>query len=109
LSLSSNYFFGFITDINAGVIWLKSNFQNDEKKLHFYFLPLYIVYGESIVLVRIFEFELRLEISVLVPPESKKVVFRVMSVCQSVCVCVCVDVYKTREDTIGPILMKFGM
>jgi hypothetical protein len=48
--------------------------------------PYTIVYGESIVFVKIFEFQFLVEISILGPPEPKKVVFRVMSVC--VCVCV---------------------
>jgi hypothetical protein len=54
------------------------------------FSPYTIVYGESIVFGQIFEFEFLMDIPVLVPPESKKVVFRVISVC--VCVCVGVGV-----------------
>jgi hypothetical protein len=56
----------------------------------FTFSPYTTVYGESIVFVQIFEFEFLVDIPVLVPPESKKVVFRVMSVCVCGCVCVCV-------------------
>jgi hypothetical protein len=58
----------------------------------FTFLPYTIVYGESIVFVQIFEFEFLADISILVPPVSKKVVFRVMSVCVCLSVCLCVFV-----------------
>jgi hypothetical protein len=38
--------------------------------------------------VQIFEFEFLVDKSILVSPESKKVVFRIMSVCMYVCMCV---------------------
>jgi hypothetical protein len=62
-----------------------------------------VVFGESIVFVQIFEFEFLVNIPVLVLPESKKLVFRVMSVS------VCGNVCKTRGESVGPIFMKFGM
>ena len=45
------------------------------------------MYGESIVMVKKFDVEIFVELSVLRSPESKKVVYKK---CLSVCVCVCV-------------------
>src|SRR5436190_17495399 len=68
--------------------------------------PIYSMYGESIVMVKKFDVEIFVELSVLRSPESKKVVYKK---CLSVCVCVFVSVHIARDQTDGPIFLKFGM
>src|SRR5436190_1007842 len=68
--------------------------------------PIYSMYGESIVMVQKFDVEIFVELSVLRSTESKKVVYKK---CLSVCLCVCLSVRIARDQTDGPIFLKFGM
>ena len=53
------------------------------------------MYGESIVIVKKFDVEIFVELSVLRSPESKKVVYK--NVCPYVCVCLCGNVKSVKK------------